>query len=106
MSRPHPRPTNARLRRRFLYLNRRYFRSRLPHATMVQWKPMKNLMGLCMIDPPLIQLDTAIRPWSRVWELTLLHEMAHLSTGDTSHGRRWMREMMRLARAGAFNKLW
>lgn len=44
------------------------------------------------------QYDNAVK-------MTLLHEMCHAVT-DGNHGRAFQREMLRLARAGAFNKLW
>lgn len=42
---------------------------------------------------------------------TLLHEMAHLAVNirhkrSMGHGRLWQREMMRLARLGAFDNYW
>ena|ERR1700722_4684256 len=43
---------------------------------------------------------------------TLLHEMAHMSVENKypkrnlGHGKIWQKEMLRLARAGAFDRLW
>jgi hypothetical protein len=66
-------------------------------------------MGLAeMNDPPRISIATNLRRLPKVVELTLLHEMAHLSSDDFGHkpGGGWHREMRRLARAGAFDNLW
>lgn len=53
---------------------------------------------------PLIMIRTDQKDcWVK---LTLLHEMNHVDTEDLSHGRRFQKGMLRLARTGAFNSLW
>ena len=58
---------------------------------------------VCRYEGPLIMVraDMPIM----IVRHTLLHEMAHAS-GVYNHGPRFDREMLRLAKAGAFNGIW
>lgn len=88
--------------------NRRYFRSRLPKDITLRWTSrLPNGYGLFDGDNT-IYINRDHRKWKKMWRLTLLHEMAHLATASekAEHGPQWLREMRRLARIGAFNKLW
>lgn len=93
-------------RRAFLRLNRRYFGAGLPADTIVKWSRSPDLMGAAYIQPCMIVLNIGLRRWPKAAELTLLHEMVHLATGDKTHGARFQRAMLTLAKAGAFANLW
>jgi Zn-dependent peptidase ImmA (M78 family) len=54
-----------------------------------------------------IAINTWLRDWPTLWRWTLLHEMVHLFLPDhADHGEKFQKEMLRLARAGAFRNLW
>jgi hypothetical protein len=54
-------------------------------------------------EGPLIMLRTDM--YECQVKATLLHEMNHADT-NCDHGSRWLKGMRRLAREGAFDKLW
>lgn len=57
-----------------------------------------------------IQISKWTKKNPKILAMTLLHEMVHVKLWDvpgiTDHGRRFDKEMTRLAVAGAFNGLW
>ena len=100
----------TRLKRRYLRLNWLYFGNRLPLDTQVKWHRMRgddsdSAAFVEFDDPPTICVSKELRAWPRIAEFSLLHEMVHLDSG-AEHGARWQRGMRRLARVGAFAKLW
>lgn len=110
------RPT--RLHKLYASYNRRFFAGKLPKDAQIRWsnKPLPcDAVGMCSYDRgdglAEILVSSKLRRWTAFAYSTLLHEMAHLSLfvggytrGD--HGRKFQREMRRLARVGAFRKLW
>ena len=103
--------SNRTLRRYFLSFNRRYFSGKLPLATTINWVKMvrdKDNIASCHSDPPRIVVSSRLKTMRSVALMILLHEMAHLATDREKpmHGPRWHAEMMRLAKIGAFRKLW
>lgn len=110
------------LPRLYASYNRRYFGNRLPHEMLLvvfQKKAQPQGMlgryvgpdgyikerGGKRINGPLIMLRIDVR-YEPVIEMSLLHEMNHADTGDMGHGPRWLKGMRRLARVGAFDRLW
>ncbi len=97
----------AKLQSVYRYYNRRYFNNRLPKKPTLRWKDM-DLMGYQQGHE--IVLNRRDRNRGRVWRFTLLHEMVHLGQlhipSRRAHGREFKKEMMRLAKAGAFDRLW
>jgi SprT-like family len=57
-----------------------------------------------------IRVNWEIRHFSCLVKSTMLHEMAHLKVWmrmrKFGHGKEWQREMRRLARIGAMDKIW
>jgi hypothetical protein len=105
------------LRRAFLRYNDLYFDGRLPHDLTLYWEPSRgNLAETCELEtledtggtPDLVvRLDPTLRFSSRMWHFTLLHELVHVDLyPHRGHGKRFQKEMLRLANAGAFHKLW
>ena len=124
---------NPLLKRWFNEYNRRFFKHRLPD-TLVCWTDMKPVengitpLGRCLrpaivrykviggkkwvrfkSDRPMIFISDVL--WKRNWlslaRETLLHEMCHLALpARLSHGLRFQKEMLRIAKAGAFKGLW
>lgn len=96
----------TRLQSAYHDYNRLYFRSQLPSNVMVKWVKMEKHYGRA--GGGLIEISTYIKNFPDFWQMTLLHEMAHVATDSekADHGPRWRREMRRLARIGAFDKLW
>lgn len=64
-------------------------------------------MGHCYHETVEIFISRELRMWDVVSQGVLLHEMAHLNLGwGVNHGRKFQKEMLRLAKAGAFKGVW
>ena len=102
-------PTRPVLERAFRSYNRKYFSNLLPNPPEVElgWGDI-DCMGYQLGDE--IVINRKYRQWGSVWRGTLLHEMAHLKLeGEkvrSDHGKEFQNEMLRLAKAGAFKKIW
>jgi hypothetical protein len=98
------------LRRAYDYYNRRYFKNKLPHnAELIFTEHVGSAIGMTMLgfDPPVIMIAERIRQFGSTVDLTLLHEMAHIKLGKrVNHGKKFQKEMLRLANAGAMEDLW
>lgn len=111
--------------------NRDYFGGELPSSTIVYWK--QELVGTkydgdhtpgednedarsAGLDagrvPHQIGISPEIRQRDKLVRFTLLHEMVHLYLDEndlddnSNHGRLFCREMLELAKKGAFDRLW
>jgi len=95
----------TKLQQEYLDYNKKYFNNRLPDDIKVKWGRSNIYMGLCFDDH--IMINRELMKWHSIWRMTLLHEMCHLASEDecSQHGRRWKKQMWRLMRLGAFNKL-
>lgn len=101
--------TNADLRRLYREYNRRWFHGRLPAADIRFARIDPGDLGVCLVfaGTPEIRISTDIRRWTKTVKCTLLHEMAHVALPvRVEHGPRFEREMLRLAKLGAFCGLW
>ncbi len=86
------------------YANRTYFGKKLPKNTPIRWAVLDELdLGWQMGDE--IVISTALQAWPAIAQIIVLHEMVHLKCGG-SHGKRFQKEMLRLAKAGAMKDLW
>jgi hypothetical protein len=105
--------------RDFHRYNRLYFGGRLPRLRVRWTKNLERLQfgefqggtikaGRQRAFTGVISLADWMKPYWQVWQMTLLHEMVHAKLHGTpgEHTPAWQREMRRLARAGAFDKLW
>jgi len=94
-----------RLQRAYREYNKKYFGNRLPKSTQLRWADM-SMMGYQLDDE--IVINRRDRKRDRVWKGTLLHEMVHLSLPKTrfDHGKEFQKEMLRLAKLGAFRNIW
>lgn len=99
-------PSSTELRRAYAFYNKRYFEGQLPDKMVVKWS--RSLKGYGCFNDNGIRLAYWMKSHWMLWNITLLHEMAHVATDSekAEHGPRWNREMHRLARIGAFDKLW
>ena len=95
----------------FRTFNRKYFNNRLPNPpdTVVRFAKitgaLKDCIGYQLGDE--IVLNNRFRDCQNIWVFTLFHEMVHMSLPPSvHHGPRFQREMRRLARIGAFEKIW
>lgn len=108
------------LERAFATYNRKYFGGKLPKVAVV-WSQIigRKFDGECdwtvdaktrkvIPEETVIRIDRKIKRQVCYSEMVLLHEMAHLKLAgkNAKHGKHWQREMHRLARIGAFDKLW
>lgn len=111
----------------YVAFNKRYFRGHLPPVDIDWMEPNPEDRAHCIthrrttnegreILLGTIRVCGALKEMPNVWKLALLHEMAHWKLrfhpicghdgrGD-SHGHAFQREMKRLARIGAFKRLW
>lgn len=105
---------SQRLASDFELYNQAYFGSQLP-ATAVHFEEpwdqdhKKHLMGALWhmgAGQHLIQISPYYAPDPKEANLTLLHEMCHLDTGEHEHTSRWQACMHRLASEGAMDNLW
>ena len=100
-----PRPTV--LEKTYQRFNRKYFGSNLPDLSLVdlRWDTIKD-MGYEYGGE--IVLNVRYKHRESIWKLTLLHEMVHLSLPKTrsDHGKEFQRGMLRLAKLGAFSRIW
>ena len=96
----------ALLERAYRNFNRRYFGNLLPNPPEIRlrWGDNPEVGYQCGDE---IVLNRTTRKWGCVWEWALLHEMVHLYLPDqVVHGQKFQKEMLRLAKAGAFKHLW
>ncbi|MGH9540909.1 MAG: SprT-like domain-containing protein [Terriglobales bacterium] len=99
------------LQRLYAVENRRWFGGRLPRA-ICGWRFTGHYKdGRTTQMRGDFVISVAPRLWGHANEarMTLLHEMAHVSTwarGGRVHGRAWRLEMRRLARVGAMDRWW
>jgi predicted SprT family Zn-dependent metalloprotease len=98
------------LERTYRLFNRKYFGNRLPKHTdlLLRWGKIAG-MGYQQGDE--IVINRKDRRRDSVWKMTLLHEMVHLALPNAKahngfHGQDFQKEMLRLAKAGAFKDLW
>jgi hypothetical protein len=106
-----PRKRRTTLERLFDKFNKLYFDGRLSPEYRVTWAdPLKNEdaaenWGWQENSPPRIYLSTELRYYPEFRDMTLLHEMVH-ADGCDGHSADFQANMLRLAMAGAFNKIW
>ena len=107
--------TAPKLKKLYDRLNRKYFGGKLPADTKVCWGntlKWQGSIGLCHYsEPPRIEVAAELKTYVRLTESTVLHEMVHLKLFNTKwrepdHGPLFQKEMLKLARAGAFRRLW
>lgn len=105
------------LQQAYLAYNAKYFKNRLPRNCILRWSSrLTHAMGRqawfrrldADFDIPVIEISSRYRASKRTTLLTLLHEMVHLAlpAKGAPHGPHFQKEMLRLARAGAFKGLW
>jgi len=103
----------------YRHYNRKYFANKLPKHTLVGWAsrmsgPTTIAEAICMIGmDPAIRIRRKISDNNSLVRMSMLHEMVHiklhyLTPGGhkVEHGPRFQAEMLRLAKKGAFAKLW
>lgn len=105
-------PLVVDLNKQYQIDNDMYFEGKLPPAT-VRYEKMKDLMGETTMgaDRADIVIDTESNVAVSTVRLTLFHEECHVkewpkSAFEDEHGPRWQGCMQRLAREGAFAKIW
>jgi len=113
------------LKQSYLEYNSRYFRGRLPKDCRVIYSDLSKLryMGAHKATTKdgdrknskhIIWIDHKLRWSNKLVDMTLLHEMVHLKLFKKYghevprglHGPLFQKEMKRLAKVGAFNRLW
>ena len=100
--------TNSELRRMYAEFNRKWFSNRLPKDMIAEYARIED-HGITEYyrDRPLyILLEWDLRRSQCHSALTLLHEMCHVRHPKARHGPVFHKEMLRLAKAGAFKNWW
>lgn len=109
------RRTEKWLQGQYRTLRRKWFRPTFPKNVQIRWaKRLKwDGYGVSHWSPKdqtlyLLISRRAERGGIAILLGTILHEMAHAATfhEHEQHGKRWQREMLRLARIGAFKDIW
>jgi hypothetical protein len=114
--------SNPKLKALFRKINRLYYNGRLSDSTVVEFRRTyhtsrgrrKANLGQMMPGlngkPDVISIDPTLRrlKLKSVIQMTLIHEIAHIAAPEEKnhHGRKWLKEMHRLARLGAFDSIW
>lgn len=108
--------TDKGLRERYDKYNKKYFGNQLPKETRVEWRQIRKSHGGDFLAMPSGAVGIFINPHLRKSRtekyalLTLLHEMCHLNLWcqkiRAHHGPKFQAEMKRLAKLGAFEKIW
>ena len=123
--------SHPKLKRLFLKYNRKYFDGRLPTDCVLLFTKRPDMMTTYFgeFNPCVysegedeILISNCVRNWPNTLKRTLLHEMVHYwlyirpdvtyadrrnaKEDDGKHGKRFNREMLRLAKRGAFHGIW
>lgn len=87
--------------------NRLYFGGKLPRCRIGLMTSLEDCAEVyANQSPPVMNLNRRILWSARQVQVALLHEMTHLKIRDElGHGRRFVRELHRLMRAGAYDGL-
>ena len=97
--------TNLELHFWYKTYNRKYFGGKL-RAAKVKFAGIQGL-GVTHLEWREIFISKDFKKWRAVALMTLLHEMVHLWLPKKyNHGVRFQKEMLRLAKAGAFRGIW
>ena len=100
--------SHRELRRAYLAYQRELFPD-LPENVNVVFVPA-DCYGEVWLDEEnvwTIRIDPKYAIDSRIWRLTLLHEMVHIEVYPyKGHGKKFQQGMLRLAQVGAFKNLW
>ncbi len=107
------------LERAFDRLNKKYFNNELPPVPVKWSEQIGSALGWYVPpkddDHGSILLQAKTKPFTCLWEMTLIHEMSHLKHRENPeeirstphrHSKVWKKEMRRIAAAGGFDKLW
>jgi hypothetical protein len=110
---------NRKLKIRFLFFNRKFFKGKLSKHTIVRFASTKQerrhlgaYLGMTSLAGRHILLNTKYQHSRRITLSTLLYEMVHAKTwrkNSDCNSVRWNdfnRESLRIAKLGAFNGLW
>lgn len=107
------------LERAYASYNRRYFNRLLPPVPVLWSRKLPS--DCCGWYTPegsehgAILITESLKTSPSLWRMTLLHEMCHvrwrehpeeLRSNVHKHSCVWVKEMRRLANAGAFDKIW
>lgn len=99
------------LERAYCRYNKAYFNNRLPRISEVRVRFRKiDVLGYQCGNE--IAINVRFRGYSSIVLGTLLHEQVHLLLDDDEshakqpHGKKFQKEMRRLARMGAFSEIW
>jgi hypothetical protein len=97
-------PVHSGIQYCYDYFNSYYFNGKLRDMRVV-WAELEDLYGLTTAD--YIFIASSLKTQTVMALQTLLHEMVHVKVpSDVEHGKKFNKEMLRLARAGAFDHLW
>lgn len=109
--------TSSKLKRDFLRKNKKWFAGRLPKNTKTRWNPNLKWQGVLGQawgpegGPYFIDIARELKKYPVIAEWVMLHEMIHIlmyvrGINDVGHGPRFQKQMLKLAKAGALNKIW
>jgi hypothetical protein len=104
------------LRYWYNWYNKKYFKNKLPKTLSVHYGKLKrNRLGIvCFLIKNWVPVELVVSQKFRTGLgsddlaiATMLHEMVHISIGgkERKHGPRFRKEVKRLSRAGALDKL-
>ena len=98
--------TQTMLEHTYRSFNRKYFNNSLSKDVDLKFGHTSGLLGYQLGEEIVLSKNKAYRKES-IWKGTLLHEMVHLKVSESAdHGPKFQKEMLRLARKGAFANIW
>jgi hypothetical protein len=105
---------NKELKKKYLYLNKKFFDDKLPKDMEVEFKNLYNVpkdscigcTDLYGLRPINIAIDTAHKNSPGCVHMTLVHEMVHVENPTFQHGLDFQMRMLQLARKGIFFGYW
>jgi hypothetical protein len=99
--------TNSELLWWYKKYNRKYFGGKLPAIKIKFSKLAVNTLAEVWYEEREIYISNWIKTSDLLVRMNILHEMVHLSLPvGCHHGPKFEKEMLRLAKAGAFRGIW
>jgi len=109
--------TSVGLSNQYLRYNKKYFLGRLPRIGVLWRKPYDSNHAAEFVTytdgVEVILINPKLKRFENYTLQTMLHEMCHVKLRNhpnpkvcTGHGKLFHKEMLRLAKLGAFRSLW
>jgi hypothetical protein len=102
---------DPRLLRIFRDYNGAFFGGAIEEPEIMKYKKMRDKAGLSVMSsqgPTAIYIHSGLRPFYRMTQIVVLHEMCHVELGmeyRPHHGTRWQARIDQMYKMGAYEEL-